>query len=170
MIRSLQIGWIVADISERIESSTAYVIDSLITMGLHIKTHDTIYIFSQIYSMVTHNMYGKHLAKRGPSFVNRLEERLRHDEKQWLMKATRVPMDTTTILSFDVIFETELDDHKAAWVEGYVENRKLDPNANTGVYTLKRIGVYLESIGHNLLSDFDLLQGHFEELDAITRE
>ncbi|MFQ5499982.1 MAG: hypothetical protein ACE5FH_09955, partial [Candidatus Zixiibacteriota bacterium] len=84
--------------------------------------------------------------------------------------ATRLPMDTTTVLSFDVIFGSELDNHRNAWFEGIMNERTLNPNTNSGLYTLELIKTYLERIGCSLPADFDLLQEHFEKLNAITLE
>ena len=47
MFKSLKIGWAANDIGERIERVTGYVVDILIYYRLDIKTHDTIFIFSQ---------------------------------------------------------------------------------------------------------------------------
>ena len=104
MFKSLKIGWIATEIGERIESSTGYVVDSLILMGIHIKTHDTIYIFSQIYSLVTHNKYGKLLNLKGNSFINQLDTRLKFDEKNWLKKILQIPMDITSVASIEAFF------------------------------------------------------------------
>jgi hypothetical protein len=170
MLGSLKIGWIATDIGERIESSTTYIVDSLILMSIHIKTHDTIYIFSQIYSLVTHNKYGILLDKKGNDFINKLDFRLKFDEKNWLKKIIKIPMDITTVASIDEFFTSELDDFRNEWLEGYVELRKKDPNANAGSYTLDRIENYLKELGNDLPDDFYELKSHFVKLDEITKE
>ena len=143
MFKSLKIGWLATDIGERIEASTGYVVDSLILMGIHIKTHDTIYIFSQIYSLVTHNKYGKILDEKGDTFVDNLDNRLKYDEKRWLKKVLNISMDMTTVASIDVFFNKELDEFRSDWLDNYIKSRQKDPNSDAGQYTFNRIEEYL---------------------------
>ena len=143
MFKSLKIGWEATNIGERIETSTGYIVDSLILEGVHMKTHDTIFIFSQIYSMVTHNMYGKLLIEKGQSFIDKLDVRLKFDEKKWLTKVLQIPMDITSVSSINVFFDKELDEFRDKWLQGYMDSRKEDPNAMAGVHTYGCIYKYL---------------------------
>ena len=170
MLKSLKVGWLATDIGERIETSTGYIVDSLILMGIHIKTHDTIYIFSQIYSLVTHNKYGKILDEKGDVFVNDLDNRLKYDEKRWLKKILQVSMDMTTVASIDVFFNKELDEFRDDWLEGYIESRKKDPNSDAGYYTFERIKSYLKELGHSIPQEYKDLESHFLTLNELTKE
>ena len=79
MFKSLKVGWAANEIGERIERVTGYVVDILIYYRLDIKTHDTIFIFSQIYSHFTHRDYGPYLEKNGQAFIDKMDERLKFD-------------------------------------------------------------------------------------------
>ena len=173
MFKSLKIGWEATNIGERIETSTGYIIDSLILEGVHIKTHDTIFIFSQIYSMVTHNMYGKLLIEKGQRFINELDVRLKFDEKKWLTKVLQIPMDITSVSSIDVFFEKELDEFRDKWLQEYMNSRKEDPNAMAGTYTHRCISLYImkkfpiESATMNGVNQ--ILESHLDTLDELTK-
>ena len=174
MFKSLKIGWIATDIGERIETSTGYIVDSLILDDVHMKTHDTIYIFSQIYSMVTHNMYGKLLIEKGQSFIDELDVRLKFDEKNWLTKVLQIPMDITSVSSIDVFFEKELDEFRDKWLQGYMNSRKEDPNAMAGVYTYECICKYLlkksQDEDERPFQDNNAqLASHLNTLDELTK-
>ena len=175
MFKSLKIGWAATNIGERIETSTGYIVDSLILDDVHMKTHDTIYIFSQIYSMVTHNMYGKLLIEKGQSFIDELDIRLKFDEKNWLTKVLQIPMDITSVSSIDVFFEKELDEFRDKWLQLYMKSRKEDPNAMAGVHTYDCICKYLlkksQDEGEQPFQDDNAkLASHLNTLDELTKD
>ena len=153
MFKSLKVGWAANDIGERIERVTGYVVNILIYYRIDIKTHDTIFIFSQIYSHFTHRDYGPYLEKNGQAFIDKMDERLKFDLKPWLIKALNVPKDVTTIKSVDVFFEEELDVFKREWHEGYLELRKETGTPHSVDYTGSRIFSYLEKLGHSIDSE-----------------
>ena len=173
MFKSLKIGWEATNIGERIETSTSFLVDSLILENINVKTHDTIYIFSQIFSLVTHNMYGKLLNEKGQSFLNDLDVRLKFDEKNWLTKILRIPLDITSTKSIDVFFDVELDGFRDEWISDYVSMRREDPNASAGKYTYDCIANYFVEELDVSLSDINdvesRLESHLCKLDELTK-
>ena len=107
-----------------IEWATTEIVNKLIIQGIHLKTHDTIFIFKEVCSY-TINLYSKlTLLKYDDDFDERVFQKTKENLKPWLVKILNVGTSETIAQSIEVVVEQELDEHCDEWTDRYFAKEK----------------------------------------------
>jgi len=107
-------------VSYFIEWATTDIVNKLISQGIHVKTHDTIFIFKVIWSY-TINLYVKiKILEYDRIFIEEILLKTKENLYPWLVKILNVGTSENIIQNIRIIIEKELDEHCDVWIDGYL--------------------------------------------------